>query len=93
MAYGEGFRPEFGSKVTPLLPNSTVWARANLRKGCSRIVGGAVGMFGMALNRLTENGVVTLDEDRKAAMVSTLMVVLCGDRPPSPIVNAGSLYA
>jgi hypothetical protein len=58
----------------------------------SRIVEGAVGMVEMALNRLTENGVVTLDEERKAAMVSNLMVVLCGDQPPSPVVNAGSLY-
>jgi len=58
----------------------------------SRIVEGAVGMVELALNRLTENGVVSLDEERKAAMVSNLMVVLCGDQPPSPIVNAGSLY-
>src|SRR5450631_3523462 len=58
----------------------------------SRIVEGAVGMVEMALNRLTENGVVALDEERKAAMVSNLMVVLCGDQPPSPVVNAGSLY-
>ena len=58
----------------------------------SRIVEGAVGMVEMALNQLTENGVVTLDEERKAAMVSNLMVVLCGDQPPSPVVNAGSLY-
>jgi len=58
----------------------------------SRIVEGAVGMVEMALNRLTENGVVTLDVERKAAMVSNLMVVLCGDQPPSPVVNAGSLY-
>jgi hypothetical protein len=58
----------------------------------SRIVEGAVGMVEMALNRLTENGVVSLDEERTASMVSNLMVVLCGDQPPSPIVNAGSLY-
>jgi regulator of protease activity HflC (stomatin/prohibitin superfamily) len=58
----------------------------------SRIVEGAVGMVEMALNRLTENGVVTLDEERTASMVSNLMVVLCGDQPPSPVVNAGSLY-
>jgi len=58
----------------------------------SRIVEGAVGMVEMALNRLTENGVVSLDDERKAAMVSNLMVVLCGDQPPSPVVNAGSLY-
>jgi len=58
----------------------------------SRIVEGALGMVELALNRLTENGVVSLDEERTAAMVSNLMVVLCGDQPPSPVVNAGSLY-
>jgi hypothetical protein len=58
----------------------------------SRIVEGAVGMVELALARLTEGGVVELDEERKASMVSNLMVVLCGDQPPSPIVNAGSLY-
>ncbi|MBW0011088.1 MAG: SPFH domain-containing protein [Pseudonocardiales bacterium] len=57
-----------------------------------RIVEGAVGMVELALSRLTENGVVELDEERKAGMVSNLMVVLCGDQPPSPVVNAGSLY-
>lgn len=58
----------------------------------SRIVEGAVGMVEMALTRLSERDVVDLDEERKAAMVSNLMVVLCGDQPASPIVNAGSLY-
>ena len=58
----------------------------------TRIVEGAVGMVELALNRLNENGVVALDEERTASMVSNLMVVLCGDQPPSPIVNAGSLY-
>jgi regulator of protease activity HflC (stomatin/prohibitin superfamily) len=58
----------------------------------SRIVEGAVGMVEMALTRLAETAVVQLDEERKAAMVSNLMVVLCGDQPPSPVVNAGSLY-
>ncbi len=58
----------------------------------SRIVEGAVGMVEMALNRLTENGVVSLDEERTASMVSNLMVVLCGDQPASPVVNTGSLY-
>jgi hypothetical protein len=57
-----------------------------------RIVEGAVGMVEMALNRLGEGGVVSLDEERTASMVSNLMVVLCGDQPPSPVVNAGSLY-
>jgi SPFH domain / Band 7 family len=58
----------------------------------SRIVEGAVGMVEMALDRLTESGVVSLDEERTASMVSNLMVVLCGDQPPSPVVNTGSLY-
>jgi hypothetical protein len=46
----------------------------------------------MALSRLNEGGVVSLDEERTASMVSNLMVVLCGDQPPSPVVNTGSLY-
>ena len=50
-------------------------------------------MVEMALNRLTEEGVVELDEERTAAMVSNLMVVLCGDQPPSPVVNTGTLYS
>jgi regulator of protease activity HflC (stomatin/prohibitin superfamily) len=58
----------------------------------SRIVEGAVGMVDLALARLEERGIVDLDEERKAAMVSNLMVVLCGDQPPSPIVNTGTLY-
>jgi hypothetical protein len=58
----------------------------------SRIVEGAVGMVQMALSRLSEEGFVELDEERKAAMVSNLLVVLCGDRGTQPIVNAGSLY-
>ena len=56
------------------------------------IVDGAVGMVEMALERLRENGTVELDEERKAAMVSNLLVVLCGNRDAQPIVNSGSLY-
>ena len=56
------------------------------------IVDGAVGMVEMALERLNENNVVTLDEERKAAMVSNLLVVLCGNHDAQPIVNSGSLY-
>ena len=56
------------------------------------IVDGAVGMVEMALDRLNEKGVVELDEERKAAMVSNLLVVLCGNRDAQPIVNSGSLY-
>jgi hypothetical protein len=58
----------------------------------SRIVEGAVGMVDLALARLDEKGIVELDEERKAAMVSNLMVVLCGDQPPSPVLNTGTLY-
>ncbi|MGW0180169.1 SPFH domain-containing protein [Nocardia sp. NPDC003345] len=58
----------------------------------TRIVEGAVGMVGLALERLTAEGMVELDEERKAAMVSNLLVVLCGDRPVNPVVNTGSLY-
>ena len=58
----------------------------------TRIVAGAVGMVEMALAELQKNQVVELDEERKAHMVSNLLVVLCGDRGAQPIVNAGSLY-
>ena len=56
------------------------------------IVDGAVGMVEMALDRLNQNHVVELDDERKAAMVSNLLVVLCGNRDAQPIVNSGSLY-
>lgn len=56
------------------------------------IVEGAVGMVEMALNKLSEKEVVQLDEERKAAMVSNLLVVLCSNRDPQPIVNSGSIY-
>ncbi|WP_288425410.1 SPFH domain-containing protein [uncultured Spirosoma sp.] len=56
------------------------------------IVEGAVGMVEMALERLENKGVVQLDEERKAAMVSNLLVVLCGEKGVSPVVNAGTLY-
>jgi regulator of protease activity HflC (stomatin/prohibitin superfamily) len=59
----------------------------------SRIVEGSVGMVEMALARLEEHGIVELDEERKAAMVSNLLVVLCADQPASPVVNAGTLYS
>ena len=58
----------------------------------TRIVAGAVGMVEMALAELQKNGVVQLDEERKAQMVSNLLVVLCGDRSTQPVVNAGTLY-
>lgn len=58
----------------------------------ARIVAGAVGMVEMALGELSEKGVVELDDERRAAMVSNLMVVLCSERDTQPVVNAGSLY-
>jgi len=56
------------------------------------IVKGAVSMVEQALNELSENNIVELDDERKAAMVSNLLVVLCGNKDPQPIVNSGSLY-
>ena len=58
----------------------------------SKIVEGAVGMVEMALEALSAKKVVELDEERKAAMVSNLLVVLCGDREAQPVVNTGTLY-
>lgn len=57
-----------------------------------KIVEGAVGMVDMALSMLSERSIVTLDEERKAAMVSNLLVVLCSERSTQPVVNTGSLY-
>jgi regulator of protease activity HflC (stomatin/prohibitin superfamily) len=58
----------------------------------TKIVEGAVGMVEMALERLSRNKIVELDEERKAAMVSNLLVVLCGERAAQPVVNAGTIY-
>ena len=58
----------------------------------TRIVDGAVGMVHMALEHLKERGVIELDEERKAAMVSNLLVVLCSERGTQPVVNAGTIY-
>lgn len=58
-----------------------------------QIVEGAVGMVEMALNKLSEKDIIHLDEERKAAMVSNLLVVLCSDRAVSPVVNTGTLYS
>ncbi|MET7000860.1 SPFH domain-containing protein [Chitinophaga defluvii] len=58
----------------------------------SKIVEGAVGMVEMALSKLSEKGIVALDEERKAAMVSNLLVVLCGESKVSPVVNTGTLH-
>lgn len=56
------------------------------------IVDGAVGMVRMALEKLNEDDIVNLDEERKAAMVSNLLVILCGNRDAQPVINSGSLY-
>ena len=58
----------------------------------TQIVAGAVGMVEMALAELQKTGMVTLDEERKASMVSNLLTVLCSDRPTQPVVNTGTLY-
>ena len=57
-----------------------------------KIVDGAVSMVEMALKKLSENGIVSLDEERKAAMVSNLLVVLCGNKDAQPVVNSGAAY-
>jgi hypothetical protein len=59
----------------------------------AKIVEGAVGMVKMALERLDEENVVELDEERKAAMVSNLLVVLCSEQATQQVVNTGSLYS
>ena len=58
----------------------------------AKLVMGAVSMVEMALAKLSEDDIVHLDDERRAAMVSNLMVVLCGEREVNPVVNAGSLY-
>jgi regulator of protease activity HflC (stomatin/prohibitin superfamily) len=58
----------------------------------TQIVEGAVGMVEMALDHLAKDNIVELDEERKAAMVSNLLVVLCSDRHTQPVINAGSMY-
>ena len=58
----------------------------------TKIVEGAVGMVQMALDQLTAQGVVDLDEERRAQMVSNLLVVLCSERGSQPVINAGSIH-
>jgi hypothetical protein len=58
----------------------------------TKIVEGAVGMVDLALKKLSAENIVELDDERKAAMVSNLMVVLCGEKAAQPILNAGTLY-
>ena len=80
------YAPEIaGAMLRRQQAQAVVAARATL-------VEGAVGMVDMALNLLAEKGVVQLDDERKAAMVSNLMIVLCGERDTQPVVNTGTLY-
>ncbi|MNE89161.1 hypothetical protein D3C87_1981850 [compost metagenome] len=58
----------------------------------AKIVEGAVGMVEMALQKLSEKDIVELDNEKKAAMVSNLMVVLCGEKAAAPVLNTGTLY-
>lgn len=80
------YAPEIASAMLKRQQAEAVLAARQL------IVKGAVGMVESALNDLGERGVVELDEDRKAAMVSNLLVVLCADREAQPVVNTGTLY-
>lgn len=80
------YAPEIAAMLVRQQATQVVAAR-------SRIVDGAVGMVGMALQRLADEGMVELDEERKASMVSNLLVVLCGDRAAQPVVNTGTLYS
>jgi regulator of protease activity HflC (stomatin/prohibitin superfamily) len=80
------YAPEIASAMLQRQQASAIVAARSI------IVDGAVGMVEMALDKLSEKHVVTLDEERKAAMVSNLLVVLCSDRHTQPVVNAGTLY-
>ena len=80
------YAPEIASAMLQRQQATAVIAARKL------IVEGAVGMVEMALEKLSEKGIVDLDEERKAAMVSNLLVVLCGDKHVQPIVNTGTLY-
>jgi regulator of protease activity HflC (stomatin/prohibitin superfamily) len=80
------YAPEIASAMLQRQQATAVIAARKL------IVEGAVGMVEMALEKLSQKGIVNLDEERKAAMVSNLLVVLCGDRHVQPVVNTGTLY-
>jgi regulator of protease activity HflC (stomatin/prohibitin superfamily) len=81
------YAPEIASSMLQRQQASAVVAAR------SKIVEGAVSMVEMALDQLSKKNIVTLDEGRKAAMVSNLLVVLCGDRNPQPVVNTGTIYS
>jgi len=80
------YAPEIAHSMLQVQQASAIIAARRL------IVEGAVGMVEMALNKLSEKNIVELDEEKKAAMVSNLLVVLCGDKSVSPVVNTGTLY-
>ena len=80
------YAPEIASAMLQKQQASAIVAARQL------IVEGAVGMVDMALEQLNQKHIVDLDEERKAAMVSNLLVVLCGNKDPQPVVNSGSLY-
>jgi regulator of protease activity HflC (stomatin/prohibitin superfamily) len=80
------YAPEIAHSMLQVQQASAIIAAGRL------IVEGAVGMVEMALNKLSEKNIVELDEERKAAMVSNLLVVLCGDKAVNPVVNTGTLY-
>jgi len=80
------YAPEIAAAMLQRQQASAVVAARQL------IVEGAVGMVEMALAKLSEKGIVSLDEERKAAMVSNLLVVLCGNKDAQPVVNSGSIY-
>ena len=75
----------------PRSPHSTT-SRLDTIAARTKIVEGAVSMVEMALAHLNEHNIVQLDEERKAAMVSNLLVVLCGERGTQPVLNTGTLY-
>ncbi|UOE46844.1 SPFH domain-containing protein [Mucilaginibacter sp. SMC90] len=80
------YAPEIAHSMLQVQQASAIIAARKL------IVEGAVGMVEMALNKLSEKNIVELDEEKKAAMVSNLLVVLCGDKAVNPVVNTGTLY-
>jgi regulator of protease activity HflC (stomatin/prohibitin superfamily) len=80
------YAPEIANAILQRQQASAIIAARTL------IVDGAVGMVDMALSQLSEKGIVELDEERKATMVSNLLVVLCSDKSTQPVVNTGSIY-
>jgi uncharacterized membrane protein (Fun14 family) len=79
------YAPEIGAMLQRQQATAIVAARF-------KIVEGAVGMVELALEMLSKKGIVQLDEEKKAAMVSNLMVVLCGEKAATPVLNTGTLY-